>query len=85
MTYSEISFCTPQETIVKENSTVGNLIEILKELPLDLPVSAAFRCILDVEGNLVSLEDEKVNALLDILLDCPFCSKHFETNQPTIN
>jgi len=85
MSFGEIAFCTHKETIVKENSTVGDLIEILRELPKDLPVSAAFRCVLDSDGYLVSLEDEKVNELLDILLGCPFCSKHFQVEEPTIN
>jgi len=85
MFFGEISFYAGDSTILKDNATVSDLIDVLRTFPADLPVSAAFRCLLDAANNIVCLEDEKVNALLDIMLECPSCRLFFQTDEPTVN
>jgi len=82
-----ISFSAGGDEVWKENATVADLIEVLKELPQDLCVSAYFDCKLDKDERIVYIEDRRNTALLDILLSCPMCREHVisEVDKKTLN
>ena len=81
----EFSFSTGEE-LVREDTTIGDLINILKEFPVDLPIHGVLYCIVDEDQQIAYLEDGRLRILMQILLDCPFCSQEFQReNSPVIN
>ena len=74
-----VSFGFGNDEMVKEGATIADLIMVLNTFPPDMRVNACLECIVDSTGEVVMLEDSRVTALLEIILDCPFCKECVST------
>jgi hypothetical protein len=68
------------DSMIKDDSTVADLIGVLKELPQNLKIDGHFQVHV-VGGEVIFLQDQRVTDLMDIIVNCPLCSSQLQEQE----